>query len=352
MKYSKYDVFDFVEDEYFQEWVKKPDEETDFFWKSFISNHTNKVEMIAKAREILLSVNFKKYEVQRDEQQEVFLKILSDNYSALHHQSQSNKSQTTKLKNFLRIEFKSIAAVILFFLLALVVFKQLNNKEVVSIKEHVVYIERTIPKGQKKLIKLSDGSEIKINSEAWVTFPEKFIGNKREVRLIGEAYFKVVSNPERPFIVTTGDISTKVLGTSFNVKYQKDRNSVQVAVETGKVEVRNLRSEGLEKSMTLQPSEMVVYNQETPELVKQPFQYEDVFGWKDGILILEEGNIQDISKVLERWYGVEFKIFGSKEVHYSGGRFVDATLEEVMQGLSFTSKFSYKINGEIVEINL
>ena len=70
--------------------------------------------------------------------------------------------------------------------------------------------------GQKGTFVLGDGTRIRLNSASVIQFPEKFIGDTRQVKLRGEAWFEVSENPEKPFQILTGGISTTVLGTTFN----------------------------------------------------------------------------------------------------------------------------------------
>lgn len=80
--------------------------------------------------------------------------------------------------------------------------------------------------GSKSKISLPDGSQVWLNSESKLTYGEKFGENTREVELIGEAFFDVVKDKSRPFIIHTNSIDVKVLGTAFNVRsYPNEKNS-------------------------------------------------------------------------------------------------------------------------------
>lgn len=86
-------------------------------------------------------------------------------------------------------------------------------------------------------VTLEDGSRVLLKPESEISFPEPFADLERIVSLDGEAFFEVSENPDRPFLVNTGEIITKVLGTSFSVKARHGDPSVEVAVKTGKVSV-------------------------------------------------------------------------------------------------------------------
>ena len=84
---------------------------------------------------------------------------------------------------------------------------------------------------------LSDGTWVYLNAESVITYPQKFVGEKREVTLEGEAYFQVTASKERPFVVKTKDMDVLVTGTEFNVKAYPDESNVQTTLLRGKVVV-------------------------------------------------------------------------------------------------------------------
>src|SRR5690606_11154745 len=94
--------------------------------------------------------------------------------------------------------------------------------------------------GQRIVIHLRDSSDIYVNGGSTVMYPETFAQNSREIKLLeGEAFLDVAQDPQRPFVITTGDIHVNVLGTSFNVRNYSHENAVDVAVKTGRVAVNN-----------------------------------------------------------------------------------------------------------------
>lgn len=82
-------------------------------------------------------------------------------------------------------------------------------------------------------VDLPDGSQVWLNKDATIAYSETFDGDERPVKLQGEAYFDVAKNPEKPFVVSVGDASVKVLGTAFNIKQKK--SAITVSVTEGKV---------------------------------------------------------------------------------------------------------------------
>lgn len=93
------------------------------------------------------------------------------------------------------------------------------------------------PTNEKRLVNLADGSRVLLLPKSELRYPEEFTGSERVVQMSGEAFFDISKDPDHPFIVNTGEISTKVLGTSFQVKAIIGDPNVEVAVKTGKVTV-------------------------------------------------------------------------------------------------------------------
>ena len=74
------------------------------------------------------------------------------------------------------------------------------------------------PVGGEYKLTLSDGTRVWLNASSRIQFPAVFRSDRREVRVEGEVYFEVSKDSARPFLVRTGDVVVKVLGTSFNVR--------------------------------------------------------------------------------------------------------------------------------------
>ncbi len=204
--------------------------------------------------------------------------------------------------------------------------------------------------GQKSKFYLPDGSEVWLNAESEITFPEHFSKDKREVVLEGEAFFNVIKNPNQPFIVISGKVSTTVLGTSFNVKAFKNEPAVCIALKSGKVKVETEGERGKEE-MFLEPGEAIKYNKSIAKMKKGEFDQELSLAWKDGVIVFKDAGFDEIINVLSRWYGVKFEIENQKNNEWSyTGSFDNAILENVLQSISFTKEFSYLINQKNVTI--
>ena len=112
-----------------------------------------------------------------------------------------------------------------------------NSTQIVQAPSSTETIEHKNTSHTILKISLPDSSSVELKPNAEILYSKNWDRQKREVHLIGEAFFEVVRDPSRPFYVFGGKIVTKVLGTSFSVNAQKDAESVEVSVRTGKVSV-------------------------------------------------------------------------------------------------------------------
>lgn len=202
------------------------------------------------------------------------------------------------------------------------------------------------------LLQLPDGSNLSLNAYSIVNYPEKFRGNTREIDLVGEAYFEISHNPERPFIVHAEGLDIKVTGTSFNVKTINAGEFVEVSVNTGSVEVYPAAHDANEAThIGLSAGEKATYNNQTRSIVKGVNDDLNLLSWKTGILVFRESRLEDVFKSLEKKYQVSF-IVNNPEISNQRltARFEDESLQEVMESLSLIFNIEYEIKNQQVTL--
>ena len=210
---------------------------------------------------------------------------------------------------------------------------------------------------------LPDGSQVWLNSGSKLYFPSLFTGNTREVQLIGEGYFDVESNPQKPFVVNANGITIKALGTSFNVKSYPDEPYVETTLVEGKVLVT--KEDSNTTSISLQPNQKVtIYrNDGVPPsfaehiteqkkevisrnvvLEKEVNTKKDI-SWRDDLWIIEDETLATLVKKLERRYNIniEFKDSTMLRFRYSG-TIKDEPVDKVLKVLTLTSPLTYTRN--------
>ena len=251
----------------------------------------------------------------------------------------------------------------------------LNNqyhKQIISGRwnniNNIAVNEVEVSLGSKSKIKLSDGTVVKLNSGSKLTCPALFDDMKRQVYLEGEAYFDVKADSSRPFFVNTSDITIKVIGTSFNLKSYPGSNTIVTTLVSGSLEI----SHKYAQSITLKPNQKAIYIRdqhkltldERKELNLKPGQMKvpkislqdqidtrPLTAWKDGKLIFNNEQFEDLAIKLERWYNVKIIIKSQKlKKERFTGTFENETTEQVLKALQIAEPFEYDINKNIITI--
>ena len=122
------------------------------------------------------------------------------------------------------------------------------------------FVASPIPTAEMRNITLPDGTQVLINSQSTLLYPQQFKGDTRCVYLVGEASFKVKRDEEHPFIVKSSDFQVTALGTEFNVTAYPDEEEVTATLISGKVLVEYNNQQGQE---ILKPNEQLAYNKRT-----------------------------------------------------------------------------------------
>lgn len=215
--------------------------------------------------------------------------------------------------------------------------------------------ESKASRGKIMQLVLADGTNVWLNAESELKYPMKFRGNTREVTLTGEAYFEVAHNKEKPFIIRSGEVTTKVLGTSFNIRAVKGEKRIEVAVLTGKVRVSARGPEAGKRDVLILPDERAVYNRSKHSLASEKgIDAAREIAWKDGRTIFRNTPLPLAIAELERKYDVDIEINKNLESCRVHADFenepVDKILEllaESLQGkITSSSKSRYRLTGQ------
>lgn len=262
-----------------------------------------------------------------------------------------NRGRTVEIrKNKWPIRFIKVAATLVLILsISIVIYKIQHAYHQTIEHAELRLIEKTSLPGQKITVTLTDGTVVKLNSDSKIIVPEHFDSNHRIVELVGEAFFDVNRDTERPFIIKTKDLRVEVLGTSFNVKSYDTDIRPMVAVKTGKVAVNKIEGND---AVYLEPNEIVRLTNDGNLSKKAIDNNELVFGWTEQRLVFEETVMEEVFEQLSRWYGVEIII--EEEIEnkrpYTAS-YKNPTVEEVFKSLSHLYQFDYENNGKQIVIN-
>ncbi len=211
-------------------------------------------------------------------------------------------------------------------------------------KVYDVTVYETIA-GQKTTIILPDNTIVTLNGSSSLSYRGDWKEeNLRSVTLTGEAYFKVTSNAQKPFVVNTSDISIKVLGTTFNVKSYDDDEAVETTLVEGKVIIEKAIAHAEPERIELLPDQKAIFSKNSKQIVLENVKPESEAAWVKGSLIFEDEVFSEILKDLERWYGVKIivKDKASLKCRFNA-TLENESLEEVLKLFSLSGNVTYSI---------
>lgn len=232
----------------------------------------------------------------------------------------------------------------------------------------IVFNEAIIPLGQKGQLILADGTKVWLNSGSTLRYPTDFSEGKRNVYLQGEAYFDVTHKVGNPFMVHTGNILVKVLGTSFNVKSYPGEDKVETTLIKGSVKLYCNKDKAKKLIATLKPNQQATFDKESKKTEVVALNYEksnkpdrvisrrkpsnefsglkpvkphieSVIQWKDQKLVFENETLADMVVRLERWYGKTLIIEDEslKQDRYSGKFEYNESIYQVLDVICHSS---------------
>jgi transmembrane sensor len=270
------------------------------------------------------------------------------------------------------IQFLKIAAILIpiFMLGGVLSYFVLGNK---PNPEHITYTEIRAPYGARTEIVLPDGSTVWLNAGSKIKYMNTFNRDNREIKLNGEAYFKVAKNAGLPFDVKTGELNILAVGTEFNVKSYDDEDIIETTLVEGKIAIKQDRKQ--KGSVFLEPHQQAVYmkynknltvknmtaiKEAKPEVLKfrkgiiyiaEKIDPQPIVAWKDNRLILKGEELSSLVIKLERKYDVSF-VFASEKLKAFrfSGTLENETLTQVLDVIKLSAPLEYKLQGKTVLI--
>lgn len=231
-----------------------------------------------------------------------------------------------------------------------IAYNQLNSN---IIESHTV----TIPEGKTFRILLSDGSTVWLNAGSRLVYPTRFAGSSREVQLDGEAYFMVSPDATHPFIVKSGDIYTRVLGTEFNIRMKKNTDTqvhetenCEITLVKGKVSVY---SKGNNNDITLIPGMQAVFEANSSTFNIKEVDTDLYSYWKDGYFFFDDEPLENMMKQIGSWYNVNIVFrnpdFCKIKMHFFCER--DCSIQKIVEQLNMLQKVHATVNNNTIFID-
>lgn len=272
-------------------------------------------------------------------------------------------------RSFWRGVVRWLAAASVLVLIAGGVFWWRNPQRVVAGKAAPVAV-LTADRGSRKMARLPDGTQLWLNADSRIVLAQGFSHDRRELTLEGEAFFDVQHDEDHPFIIHTGALEVRVLGTSLNVRAYPGESSMEATLIEGKAEIGLAGNP--QSAIPLRPNEKVVIP--TSDIVTRPLVADSSrdgalnysrkpivpdrtdgsiveTSWTKNKLVFRNETLSGLSTRLERWYDVTI-VFDDKRYLQDtiSGTFPDMPIEDVMHALRITSGFQYKIEKDTVHI--
>jgi transmembrane sensor len=250
-----------------------------------------------------------------------------------------------------------------------IVFYTIKQKDILP--SHVKNI--VTRKGFKSRVLLPDGTHVWLNSDSRLSYADNLKGEKREVSLIGEAYFDVVHDASHPFIIHTGKADIHVVGTAFNVRNYPQDKDLETTLMRGKIEVSLTDRPG--EKIVLRPLEKLIIAKSSSSVsissnnklnkLTSPVDRVVITGvtyagvdsvvaetsWMKDKMVFSNEPLKAIATELERRYAVKivFENHKAEDYRYTGV-FDDESVDKILQLLQLSKKIDYKTEGKVITI--
>lgn len=221
---------------------------------------------------------------------------------------------------------------------------QLHEKSSAVITGAPIFNQITVPRGGQYEVILPDGSKVFLNAATTLKYPAAFLPNERKVELSGEAYFEVSKDQNRPFKVNIANKQeVEVLGTHFNIAAYQEDGLIKTTLFEGAVKLKNNSGQ-----VILKPGQMTIGGKDGKIEVSMA-DLEQVLAWKKGLFVFNDQRLEDVMKMVCRWYDTEVVYkdeVGAKKLWGTVSKY--KTIEELLDKIAFTSGIHYKIEGRRV----
>lgn len=293
-----------------------------------------------------------------------------ESWMSLKEQIEEKESDGTR-RSLIPVFLKYAAAIVLISVLGFTAF--IISKKFTPGEEPLTVTQIVTENGQKKEITLPDGTKVWLNSGTTFSYTGNYGKSNREVSLLGEAFFDVTRDESKTFIVNAGDLTIKVLGTSFNVNCYPNNKVVETTVVSGIVSIEDdLKAEGSE-IVILNKMEKGTYNKDqhiisiessTADVSARPLKLKKITlneeetgyiaSWKDQTLSFNNETFEEMAVKLQRWFNVTIKIDDPdlKNYRYKGKFENVKSIFQVLEVVKLATPITYEYNEKTKEITI
>ncbi len=237
-------------------------------------------------------------------------------------------------------------------------------------QESLISNEVSTRNGSKSNLLLPDGTKVYLNAGSKLSYDKDFGQAYRTVNLIGEAYFDVVKNSAKPFIIHTRNMDIRVLGTAFNVKCYPEETETETSLVRGSIEIT--LKDRPEKIVLKQNEKLIIHDNPVSGLTSSAsgkagnaagpvltLSHLTVLpadslvvetSWMQNKLVFRGENFEAVAVKMERWFGVHIRIDESLRQKRFTGVFEKESLSQALRALQLTVPFSFSIEKDSVFI--
>jgi ferric-dicitrate binding protein FerR (iron transport regulator) len=182
-----------------------------------------------------------------------------------------------------------------------------------------------------------------LNKNSTLFYSNFYGSDAREVNLQGEAFFEVVKNADKEFVVATNNSHITVLGTVFNVKSYPEDSAITTTLIEGSV-----RFETLKQTVVLKPSQQLTYNTTANKINVNMIEISVATSWKDNLIRYRSIPFSQFLDMLEKQYQVEILLADKKlERQIVGGTFdAHLSVEQILDLTKQNLLFQWKKKGD------
>lgn len=230
---------------------------------------------------------------------------------ACHISSSNPEEKRARIQHFRKLRTRQqffsnilkVAALVLVAFTSVIITLQYAPQAEETVAEPV-FNEIATRAAERASIELGDGSKVLLNAASRLIMPETFSSNRRDVELIGQAFFDVKPDQNRPFFIHLDQAVVEVVGTSFDVRSYSEDEKLFVAVREGTVKLSNADSNN--DKLTINEGYKGIVSRTNGRLELELIEDPDLhFGWMDGRLVFQNAPLSEVFTHLERWYDIE-----------------------------------------------
>jgi len=292
--YSQFQLQDFLEDDFFVQWVINPVEKNNSFWQSFIEAYPHQKETVSQAADMIRLYREQDLFANKENKNLVWERISK----SVEESGTPQKKGVFRLPVFLR----AAAAVVIIAGVAIAIWLGTQKGD----KTYTI----ATTAGQIKTITLPDNSKVVLNGNSSLSYKGDWNDKEpREVWIDGEGYFDVKHlnkdslyiNPSDRFVVHCGDVNVEVLGTTFNVKARSGKTNV--ALLTGKIRIDYVDKATVSKPLVLAPGDYVEYKGKELLVNKKMAKPTQVTAWTSDEISFTDATLKEITEALRDRFG-------------------------------------------------